>query len=173
MGGIIDLLALLDGWDYIEIEGTITVVPGVVNEIYAKKTPGWLIYAQFDSTDAFTTMNVTMPPEPFSVLTAQLYELSIIGLTQPLAQLTVLTAFDFPGLPGSYAGFGNIFMNLVYPLPFKKENVVHIDFTLDPGTTQASATVDYGFVVMQILEPEKFAKSYKAAIKGDILGLLK
>jgi hypothetical protein len=174
MGGLIDLLALLDGWDYVEVSGTTTVQPGVVTEVFAKRVTGWLLAAEYDSTDAFANINVYMPPELFSIIIANLFELNAAGYSNvAYAPSLITTAFDFSGLPGSSAGFGSAFFNMVFPLPLKKENVVHIDFTLDPGTTQPFAVVDYVVDFMQILEPEKFAKSFKAISKGDILDLLK
>ena len=161
MGGIIDLLAILDGWDYREVTGTVTVQPGIITEVFAEKIAGWLIYAQYDATDAYANINVTMPPETFSILQANLAITAQIGLTQPIAETLILTVFDFPGLPANSSGFGSAFFNLVYPLAMKKENVVHVDFTLDPGTTQASATVDYGLVFMQIYRMDLFQKSLK------------
>jgi len=163
MGGIIDLLALLDGWDYRNVTGTVTVVPGVISEVFAENVKGWLILAQYDSTDAFANINVVMPPETFSILNVNLAELAGIGLSSPtlIPGAMVLTMYAFSGLPGSSAGFGAAFQNLVYPLPLKKENVIHIQFTLDPGTTQASATVDYDFIFAQIYRPDMFEQSLK------------
>jgi hypothetical protein len=161
MGSIIDLLALLDGWDYREVSGTITVQPNVINEVFAEKVPGWLIFAEYDSTDAFANITVNMPPETFSILQANLAELAFFGITLPLAQSLVLTLFNFTGLPGNSSGQGAAQMNLAYPLPLKKENTVHIQFTLDPGTTQASASLDYAFVFAQIYKPTLFQQSLK------------
>jgi hypothetical protein len=161
MGSIIDLLALLDGWDYRVISDTITVQPGVINEVFAERVPGWLINASYDSTDAFAHITVNMPPEIFDILNFNLYELAAFGLTQPFAQVLVATLFNFTGLPADSSGVGNAFFNLVYPLPLKKENVIHVSFTLDPGTTQAFAVVDYSIIFAQIYRMELFQKSLK------------
>jgi hypothetical protein len=173
MGGIIDLLALLDGWDYVQVSDTITVQPNVVNEVFAKNVKGWLLFATFEATDAFASITVNMPPEPFPILFAELTELAGLGLTFSIAQSMVLTAYNFPGLPGNSAGYGAAQMDLVFPLPLNKNNVIHASFTLDPGTTQANATVNYAIVFLQILQPDKFAKSFKQVSKGDILDLIK
>jgi hypothetical protein len=161
MGGIIDLLALLDGWDYRQLFGTITVQPGVVNEVFAEKVIGWIMYAEYDSTDAFANITVNMPPETFSVISTNLADLAAAGLTIPLSTAMILTNFSFTGLPLDSSGFGLAILNLPYPLPLKKENVVHISFTLDPGTTQASASVDYSVVLAQIYRPKEFQQSLK------------
>ena len=161
MGSIIDLLALLDGWDYRVLTDTVAVQPNVVKEVFAERVPGWLLSVGYESTDAFANINVVMPPETFSILQTNLIELEEEGQTIPLAALPVLTVFDFPGLPGSSAGLGFMFMNLVYPLPLKKNNVIHIQFTLDPGTTQASASVSYEIVFAQIYEMKTFQQGLK------------
>jgi hypothetical protein len=161
MGGIIDLLALLDGWDYRQITGTIAVQPGVITEVFAEKVPGWLIFAVYDSTDAFAAITVSMPPETFDILTGDLFQLYSAGSIQPFAQTLTLTLFDFPNLPASSSGAGVALFNLNYPLPLKKDNVVHISFTLDPGTTVPFAVVDYNIIFAQIYRMDVFQKSLK------------
>jgi len=161
MGGIIDLLALLDGWDYREVSGTVAVQPGVITEVFAERVAGWLIIAAYDSTDAFASINVVMPPEPFSIINTNLFILESAGQTIPLAAIPVITLFDFTGLPLSSTGLGAMFLNLVYPLPLKKDNVVHISFTLDPGTTVPFAVVDYNIIFAQIYRMDVFQKSLK------------
>jgi len=161
VGSIIDLLALLDGWDYREISGTAIVQPNVINEVFVEKVIGWVVFAVYDATDAFANINVSMPPETFPVVATNLADLAGVGLTIPLSTSMILTAFNFTGLPSDSSGFGNAVFNLPYPLPLKKENTVHISFTLDPGTTQTSAIVNYVVVFAQIYRPKEFQQSLK------------
>jgi len=161
MGSIIDLLALLDGWDYRELTGEITVEPGIINEVFAEKVAGWIMYASYEATDAFANITVNMPPETFPVVSTNMVDIEAVGLTIPISTAFVQTMYNFPGLPLDSSGFGAAVFNLPYPLPLKKENVVHIDFTLDPGTTQASAIVDYNVVLAQIYKPKDFQQSLK------------
>jgi len=174
MGSIIDLLALLDGWDYREITGTITIKPNEVNEVFAENVKGWVIYAFYDSTDAFASLTVDMPPETFSIIYLYLAELAGLGLVSPLsiAQVFTLTTFNFTGLPADSSGYGAAFSNFVYPLPLKKDNVVHISFTLEPGTTQASATVNYDVIFAQIYRMDVFQKSLKDLLNVKKLPVL-
>jgi hypothetical protein len=166
MGSIIDLLALLDGWDYRDVADTIVVQPGVMTEVFAEHVPGWLILADYASSDAFARVNVIMPPETFPVLNVNFSDLAGVGLTQPFAEAMISTLFNFPGLPADSSGLGYAFFNLLYPLPLKKDNVIHISFTLDPGTTQAFAVVAYDFIFAQIYRMDVFRKSLK-----DLLNL--
>ena len=161
MGGIIDLLALLDGRDYRTVQGTLTVFPGVDTEVFAEKVPGWVLEVNMEATDAYAYMEVDMPPETFPVLAFTLADLAAVGLTTPVSQVLTLTNFTFPGLPVDSSGFGAAFFNLIYPLPLKKENIVHIFFSLEPGTTQASATVNYSVYFAQIYRMDLFQKSLK------------
>jgi hypothetical protein len=161
MGSIIDLLALLDGWDYRELADTITVAPGVVNEVFAERVVGWLLFANYEATDAFANITVNMPPETFPVVSTNLADLATVGLTIPISTAFIVTAFNFTGLPLDSSGFGAASFNLPYPLPLKKENTVHIDFTLDPGTTQANASITYTVIMAQIYKPKEFQQSLK------------
>jgi hypothetical protein len=148
------------------ISGTITVKPGVINEVFAENVKGWLLIGFFDATDAFTNLSVQMPPETFKIVQFNLAELAATGVTLPLAASFVLTTFNFTGLPLDSSGYGATQFNLPYPLPLKKNNVIHIQFTLDPGTTQLSASVDYDFVFAQIYRPDLFTKSLKQVYSG-------
>ena len=161
MGGLIDLLAVLDGWDYRTLTGTIAVQPGVITEVFAERVPGWIIGASFDSTDAFAHITVTMPPETFPVLDSNIFDVLSSGFIQPYSSSLAATLFDFPNLPLSSTGLGVVTFNLTYPLPLKKENVVHITFTLDPATTVPFAVVDYVVIFMQIYRMDLFQKSLK------------
>jgi hypothetical protein len=89
----------------------------------------------------------------------------------PIAQSFILTAFNFTGLPGDSSGFGAAQFNLQYPIALKKDNIIHIQFTLDPGTTQLAAGVDYVMDFIQITQPNVFKKSYLNAIKGNLTGI--
>jgi hypothetical protein len=161
MGSIIDLLALLDGWDYREVSGTITVKPNKVTEVFAEIVPGWLIGAAYTSTDAFGNLTVAMPPENFNIVETSLFDLYVEGATQLFPQSVVLTLFNFPSLPTDSSGFGEAVFNLVYPLPLKKNNVIHVLFALDPGTTQISAVINYSIVFAQILNMKVFQQGLK------------
>jgi hypothetical protein len=172
MGGIIDLLALLDGWDYREVSSTITVQPGVINEVFAERVPGWLINALYDSTDAFAHITVNMPPETFNILSLNLTDLAFTGVIQPFAPAMVATLFNFPNLPADSSGLGFAFFDLPYPLPLKKTNVIHVSFTLDPGTTQPFAVVDYDIIFAQIYRMDLFQKSLKDLLNVKKLPVL-
>jgi hypothetical protein len=179
MGSIIDLLALLDGWDYRVLNGTITVQPGVINEVFAENVKGWLIFAAYEATDAFANITVNMPPESFSIITTNLAQIAYYGLaptprTDPLAIATafLVTDFDFSGLPLDSSGFGAALMNIVYPLALKKESVIHISFTLDPGTTQVAAVVAYEIIFIQIYRMDLFQKSLKDLLNVKKLPVL-
>ena len=172
MGGIIDLLALLDGWDYRELSDIIAVQPGVMNEVFAERVPGWVIGAAYSSSDAYASLIINMPPETFDVLNVDLFGISAAGLTQPFAQTMINTLYNFPNLPIDSSGLGAAFFNLVYPLPLKKENVLHISFTLDPGTTQPFAVVEYKVIFAQIYRMDVFQKSLKDLLNVKKLPLL-
>jgi hypothetical protein len=169
VGGIIDLLALLDGWDYREVSNTVQVFPGEITEVFSENVKGWLELFGFTATDAFTHVIVKMPPENFNILDINLAELAAYGFTIPVAPALILGMYDFPALPLSSAGFGSTFFNLPYPLPLKKHNTLHVQFTLDPGTTQASATVFYQATLLQIYRPVEFVKSYNEILNGKLL----
>jgi hypothetical protein len=173
MGSLIDLLALLDGWDYREVSGTVTVKPGEITEVFAERIQGWLMLFDIDATDAFTHIIVKMPPETFNIVDANFAELAAAGFTIPITPALVQLIFNFPSLPADSSGFGEAFFNLVYPLPMRKNDVIHVQFTLDPGTTQASATVDYVALFIQIMQPDVFQKSLRDLYKGNLANLLK
>ena len=173
MGSIIDLLALLDGWDYRIIQGTVTVLPGAITEVFAENIKGWLIFAIYDSTDAYAHITIQMPPETFSIISANLTQIATQNVYLTTAQAIQTIYYNFTGLPLDSSGFGIAAMNLEYPLPMKKNNVVHIQFTLDPGTTQAFAVVDYEVIWIQIQKPDVFIKSLRDLFKGNLGNFLK
>jgi hypothetical protein len=172
MGSIIDLLALLDGWDYRIISGTVAVQPGVITEVFAENVKGWLIFAIYDSTDAYARIIIQMPPETFSIISANLTQIATQNVFLTTAQGIQTIYYNFPGLPADSSGAGIAAMNLEYPLPMKKDSVIHIQFTLDPGTTQPFAVVDYEVIWIQIQKPDVFIKSLRDIFKGNLANFL-
>jgi hypothetical protein len=170
MGGLFELLAMLPGWDYRVVSGTTLILPGQPTPVFSENVKGWLLLTEFDSNDAYAHITVKMPPEQFNVLDLALINLANIGLTIPIAQTMTLTLFNFPGLipptPSSSVGVGAAFFNLPNILPLKRNNNIQVSFTLDPGTTESSAVVDYQLIFAQIYETETFANALKDALSG-------
>jgi len=170
MGGLFELLAVLPGWDYRVVSGTTLIYPGQNTSVFSENVKGWLMLAEFDSNDAYAHIIVKMPPEQFYVLDLALINLATIGLTLAIAQTMTLTLFNFPGLippaPPSSVGAGAAFFNLPNILPLKRNNNIEVSFTLDPGTTETVAVVDYELIFAQIYEPEIFANALKDVLGG-------
>jgi hypothetical protein len=172
MGGIFDLLCLLDGWDYRIVEGAVIVPFGQTVEVYSEITKGWIIGAAFVSDDAYMETIVTMPPETFNIIDFTYVFLATAGLTFPVPVINTTmynTIYSFPGLPLDSSGLGAALFQLNYPLPLKKDNTVHLQFTLTAGSTQPFALAQYRVIVVQIWQPEIFVKSLFEILNGKLL----
>jgi hypothetical protein len=171
MGGIFDLLCLLDGWDYRIVEGVVIVPFGQTIEVYSEITKGWIIGAAFVSDDAYMETVVTMPPETFNIIDFTFAFLPQVGLVNPTPLINTTmydTIFNFPGFPLDTSGLGVAFFQLNYPLPLKKDNTVHLQFTLTTDSTQPFALAQYRVIVVQIWQPEVFVKSLHEILNGKL-----
>jgi hypothetical protein len=171
MPDLISMLPFLKGWKYITLDMVATV--GSNGNALAFDEPieqAWLLSCQFNSNDAYATINIKFPPSDL-ILSASISEVESISQVLPPSPGPSFYLNNFIQ-PNPYNTLGFFSMAFITePLPLPPHTTLEVYLSLPPntaavgaapnGTTQASAVIEVSAVIIKVTDAEAFLKSLK------------
>lgn len=151
-----NMLPFLEGWMEQIFFKSETVEKGKYKVVFSENFVGWLTAWDFVSNDAYASLKATYLGN-VGILTP--HGLFYVGAITPPPYGSYLSEYIRPSTLSTAGVFAMSVYTLAYPMSIK--GLVRIEFGLEAGSTQSTATAATLFTAIRITDTKAFIKSFR------------